>query len=314
MSFEAAIQASLTQSQKSIPNHYLYDARGCWLFQQIMQLPEYYLTSCETNILTEHQGTLLEYFQAQKSDFTLIDLGAGDASKTKILLEAYTQAAAAFDYAAVDLSESMLSALSESLDAVYPDLNYQCLQMDYWAAMEQLAQQKNDKRKVVLFLGANIGNFQSTEVTNFLTTLKSYLAPGDLVLIGFDLKKRPEIIHKAYFDSKGTTAAFNLNLLHRINRELGGNFKTNYFRFYPYYNPQTGAVMSYLVSQKEQTVRIDALNLDLKFEQWESIHTEIAKKYSLSEIEALAKQTGFQIQDQLLDSKAYFVNSLWKVA
>ena len=133
------------------------------------------------------------------------------------------------------------------------------------------------------------------------------------MLIGFDLKKRPEIIYKAYLDSKGITAAFNLNLLHRINQELGANFKTNYFRFYPYYNPQTGELRSHLVSQKEQTVKIEALDLEIKFEQWESIHTEISKKHTIKEIESLAAAAGFTIKEHFLDSKAYFVDSLLEV-
>lgn len=306
--FADDVKAGLSAPLKSIPYIYFYDERGSWLFQQIMQLPEYYLTACEVCILDTYKEQMLKHFSAKNKNFNLIDLGAGDASKTKCLLEYYVEQKTNFKYTPVDLSTSILSALSESLDAAYPNLKHKAINADYWDAMEQLREQK--ERKIVLFLGANIGNFTYDESVNFLTTLKSYLSPGDMVLIGFDLKKRPEIIHKAYLDSKGITAAFNLNLLHRINQELGGNFKPNYFRFYPYYNPQTGELRSHLVSQKEQTVQIEALNMEVHFDQWESIHTEISKKHTIKEIEELAASTGFSIKEHFIDSKAYFVDTL----
>lgn len=309
--FAEDIQKGLGAAQKSIPFIYFYDERGTWLFQQITQLPEYYLTACEQSILEEHKEKMLNYFSAKTKSFNLIDLGAGDASKTKTLLQDYSEKAVNFTYTPVDLSTSILWALSESLDAAYPDLKHSAINEDYWVAMAQLQEKsKKNERKVVLFLGANIGNFTKEESLEFLTTLKSYLNPGDMVLIGFDLKKRPEIIYKAYLDSKGITAAFNLNLLHRVNEELGGNFKPNYFRFYPYYNPQTGELMSHLVSQKEQTVHIEALGMDIKFEQWESIHTEVSKKHTIQEIEALSEEAGFTVKEHFVDSKAYFVDTL----
>lgn len=312
--FAQDIQKGMLASKKAIPFIYFYDERGSWLFQQIMQLPEYYLTACEMSILEQNKDVLLEHFKTGKKTFDLIDLGAGDASKTKTLLQGYSEQQVDFTYTPVDLSTSILSALSESLYAAYPDLKHNAINKDYWAALESLQQtRKKNERKVVLFLGANIGNFTHEEALDFLTTLKSYLEPGDLFLIGFDLKKRPEIIYKAYLDTKGITAAFNLNLLHRINQELGGNFKPNYFRFYPYYNPQTGELMSHLVSQKEQVVRIEGLDLEVKFEQWEAIHTEISKKYSLQEIEALATEAGFKVKNHFFDSKSYFVDTLWEV-
>lgn len=309
--FADNIQSGLSAVEKSIPYIYFYNERGSWLFQQIMQLPEYYLTTCEISILDRYKDELLDSFKAKKKRFNLVDLGAGDASKTKSLLQNYVEKGVDFTYTPIDLSTSILSALSESLDAAYPDLKHEAMNKDYWEAMEELSQNSSkNERKVVLFLGANIGNFTYEESVSFLTKLKSYLNPGDQVLIGFDLKKRPEIIYKAYLDSKGITAAFNLNLLHRINQELGANFKTNYFRFYPYYNPQTGELRSHLVSQKDQTVKIEALDLEIKFEQWESIHTEISKKHTIKEIENLAAAAGFTIKEHFLDGKAYFVDTL----
>lgn len=313
--FAQDILQGLTADQKYIPCQYFYDERGSWLFQQIMQLPEYYLTACETEILEKDHQTLLEAFQADGCRFNLIDLGAGDATKTKSLLSPYVEQGVDFIYTPVDLSTSILSALSDSLDAVYDTrLTYRAMNADYWEAMEELqAEADPNTRKVVLFLGANIGNYTSQQSIAFLQRLKTYLNSGDLVLMGFDLKKRPEIIEKAYLDTKGTTAAFNLNLLHRINRELGGAFKPNYFRFYPCYNPQTGVLSSYLVAQKEQAVRIEALNLTVQFEQWEAIHTEISCKHTQADVEALAEAAGYRIQGQYTDRKAYFTDVLLTV-
>ncbi len=311
--FANDIREGMTKRHKSIPFIYFYNERGTWLFQQIMQLPEYYLTNCETEILEKAKNDFLKHFSPKGKPFNLIDLGAGDGSKTKVLLEEYHTKEINFTYTPIDLSTSVLSALSESLDAAYPELKYEALNDDYWVALDKLKNSSTKQRKIVLFLGSNIGNFTKQETLDFLNKLKSYLNPGDLALIGFDLKKRPEIIYKAYLDSKGTTAAFNLNLLHRINEELDADFKPNYFRFYPAYNPQTGELLSYLVSQKAQKVTIKKLDLEVHFEQWEAIYTEVSKKYSISEIEFLASETGFKIKDKYLDSKAYFTNVLLEV-
>ncbi len=312
--FAQDIHQGLTADQKYIPCQYFYDERGSWLFQQIMQLPEYYLTACETQILEQYNEELLQAFRAGGQSFNLIDLGAGDATKTKSLIGPYVDKGIDFTYTPVDLAPSILSALSDSLDAVYEDnLRYNAMNADYWEAMEALQSSGDPARKVVLFLGSNIGNFDAQQSMAFLQRLKTYLRPGDLVLLGFDLKKRPEIIYQAYLDTKGTTAAFNLNLLHRINRELGGSFKPNYFRFYPAYNPQTGVLSSFLVAQKEQAVHIEALDLTVHFDQWEAIHTEISCKHTQTDIEALARAAGYHIQAQYTDKKAYFTDVLLTV-
>ncbi len=311
--FAEAVKTGLQQAKKSLPSTYFYNERGNWLYHQIMQLPEYYLNDCEIDTLTKQKEVLLQYFGAAQQPFNLIDLGAGDGSKTKILLDHFLKKGAAFEYTPIDIAPSTLSALSESLDAAFPTLRYQALNMDYWDALEQLQTNGSKDRKVVLFLGSNIGNLPAEQIQPFLQQLRASLHKGDLILVGFDLKKRPEIIYQAYLDTKGTTAAFNLNLLHRINQELGGNFKPNYFRYYPYYNPQTGEVMSHLVSQKQQTVRIEQLDMEVQFEQWESIHTEVAKKYTLSQIEQLAQDTGFALKQHFVDEKNYFVNTLLEV-
>lgn len=309
--FANDVKAGLTAESKYLLPKYFYDARGSWLFQQIMQLPEYYLTKCESDIITHNTTEALDLFSKGNKRFNIIDMGVGDGLKTKILLEDLVAQKANFEYTAIDLSTAIMEILADSINAAFPSMDYTPMNMDYFEALEQLAaNSKKNVRKVLLFLGSNIGNFTNEETVAFLAKVKSFLQKGDLLIVGFDLKKRPEIIYKAYNDTKGTTAAFNLNLLHRINSELGGNFKPNYFRFYPFYNPQNGELQSYLVSQKKQTVQIEALDLTVEFNQWEAIHTELSKKYSLSEIEGLADQAGFKVEQHLIDSKGYFVDTV----
>lgn len=307
--FSQDIREGFSKQLKSIPFKYFYDERGSWLFQQIMQLPEYYLTDCEIEILDTYKDDLLDLFIDKNNTFNLVDLGAGDATKTRTLIEYYYSKKINFTYSPIDLSKSILTALSESVHAVYPELKYNPLNMDYWEALKKL--NDTNERKIIMFLGANIGNFSLDESISFLTNLKSYLKSDDLLLVGFDLKKRPEIIYKAYSDSKGITAAFNLNLLHRINNELNANFITNYFRFYPHYNPQNGELVSQLVSLKSQIVDIKDLEMEVEFKQWDTIHTEISKKYTIEEIENLAELSGLKIKKIFFDKRNYFVDVLF---
>lgn len=165
-------------------------------------------------------------------------------------------------------------------------------------------------RNVVLFLGSNIGNFRNTQAISFLRALYEGLNEGDLLFIGFDLKKDPAVVLSAYNDKEGVTKRFNLNLLERINRELSGNFDLGTFKHFPVYDPLTGTTTSYLVSTREQEVEV--MGSKIEFDQWEAIHMEISQKYSMRDIESLATQTGFGIVHNFYDSKHYFVNSVWK--
>jgi len=300
----------LSSIPKYLPSRYLYDDKGDVLFQKIMNLEEYYLTRAEFQILQNNKEDLLDYFIHYNKPFDLIELGAGDGLKTRILLKFLTDKKAAFQYIPVDISENILNLLSSELSKEFPDLVLKPQCNDYFSAMSELRKFQG-KRKVVLFMGGNIGNFSQQESINFYKELNRCLLAGDLVLTGFDLRKDPRLILKAYDDSEGITAKFNLNLLERINKEFSGDFKTENFNHFPYYNPATGECKSFLVSTVNQSVRLKALDLNISFRAWESIQTEVSKKYSESEIEVLADLTGFAKIHNFYDDNNYFTDSLW---
>jgi L-histidine N-alpha-methyltransferase len=253
--FAQAVLQGLSAQPKSLPSKYLYDTRGDQIFQQIMELPEYYPTRCEEEILKSNKDDILERIFRVTRTFKLVELGAGDGKKTKILLSHFLDHKADFEYLPVDISEHALLGLCNSLRGQFPQLGVKSFAKDYFKALEDIGQ-AGTELKLVLFMGGNIGNFSKREAGNFLSMLASRLHKGDLVLAGFDLKKDPAVIYSAYNDKQGVTRAFNFNLLDRINRELDANFKTAHFMHYPTYDPLTGAMKSYLLSEKNQEVRI----------------------------------------------------------
>lgn len=310
--FARDVAEGLSQKQKNLPSRYFYDGKGSKLFQQIMDLPEYYLTRCEFEVLTQNRDTMAAHF-AREGFFHLIDLGAGDALKTKILLKELARQQSSFDYVPVDISGDAMQQLSESLAEELPQVNVQAVVGEYFKALDWLQQHKAE-RKVVLFLGSNIGNFEVEESISFLRSVRGYLQPGDRLLMGVDLRKNPETILKAYDDEAGITAEFNLNLLYRINRELGGNFNVEQFYHYPIYNPLEGVMRSFLVSKAEQEVRIESTGQTFRFEAWEAIHTENSHKYSIPQIEDLGNACGFQIETVFYDSQKQFADVLFTVS
>ncbi|MHA6248102.1 L-histidine N(alpha)-methyltransferase [Pontibacter sp. CAU 1760] len=309
--FAADVAAGLSASLKSLPSRYFYDATGSRLFQEIMALPEYYLTRCEFEVLTENREEIVRQF-AQSGFFHLIDLGAGDALKTKILLRELAQQQNAFDYVPVDISGDAMRQLSDSLQQEMPSVNVQAVVGEYFKALEWL-QQNKPERKIVLFLGSNIGNFKNDESISFLKSIRSNLSPGDKLLMGVDLRKDPDTILKAYNDASGVTAAFNMNLLRRINSELGGDFDMDAFMHYPIYNPHEGVMRSFIVSKKTQDVHIRATGQTFHFDAWEAIHTENSHKYSLKQVEELGKTCGFRIETVFQDAECRYADVLFTV-
>lgn len=276
-----------------------------------MHTPEYYLTRSEYEILDTHKADLLQHFAPDNRPFDLVELGAGDGLKTKILLHFFTDKQTNFAYAPVDISADALDGLVADLRQQMPDLTINSRHDDYFNALDQLSTE-TDSRKVVLFLGSNIGNFTPDEALAFYRQLYERLQPGDLVLTGFDLQKHPAIIQAAYNDRQGLTRAFNLNLLRRINTELDANFDLATFDHYEIYNPETGEARSYLVSQKTQTVRVTALDMNVSFQYGEIIHTEISRKFTRHQIELLAQQAGFSLTGWFTDCKEYFADVVFQ--
>ncbi|WP_439883121.1 L-histidine N(alpha)-methyltransferase [Pontibacter sp. MBLB2868] len=309
--FARDVAEGLSRKQKHLSSRYFYDGKGSQLFQQIMDMPEYYLTRAEFEVLNDNKTAMAEHF-AKDGFFHMIDLGAGDALKTKILLRELTRQQSSFDYVPVDISGDAMQQLNDSLQAEMPDVNVQAVVGEYFKALEWLQENKSE-RKVVLFLGSNIGNFEINEAIDFLTTIRSYLSPGDKLFMGIDLRKDPDVILKAYDDAAGITAEFNLNLLSRINRELGADFSLENFRHYAMYNPLEGVMRSFLISLKEQEVAIRDTGRTFHFDAWEAIHTENSHKYSLDQISELGKTCGFEIETVFYDNRKQFADVLFSL-
>ena len=301
----------LSAIKKYLLPKYFYDDRGSKIFQDIMNMPEYYLTRCELEILKTHKKKLINAMMGEADTFDLIELGSGDGLKTKILLSTLVHQKVSFNYMPIDISEKANLELKEMLRKEIPELQIETQTGDYFHIMRRLNNERG-MMKVFLFLGSNIGNFAVEELNRFLLQLAEYTHPGDKALIGFDLKKDPNIIKKAYDDPHGYTRDFNLNLLLRLNRELGANFNVNNFEHQMDYNPETGAAKSFLISKTEHEVYIEALEKRFQFGKYEAIFMELSRKFDLETINNLAECSGFEVIDNLTDSHEYFADSLWK--
>lgn len=308
--FASDVAEGLSHSPKKLSSRYFYDANGSRLFQQIMSLPEYYLTRTEYSLLQQHRSAMVNAFAAG-GFFHLVDLGAGDAMKTKLLLQELVRQEKSFEYVPLDISGSAMQELNRDLQQSYPEVQVQAVVAEYITGLEWLSQHLPN-RKVVLFLGSNIGNFEREEGLDFIRQIRQHLQPGDLFLLGVDLTKDPATILAAYNDASGVTAAFNLNLLTRINRELGGNFDEEAFRHFALYDPQQGVMKSYLVSEREQNVYLEATQARYTFAAWEAIHTESSHKYTLQQATEMGHAAGFAFVTSYLDEKGGFADMLFK--
>jgi dimethylhistidine N-methyltransferase len=308
--FAHEVQLGLSKKDKAIPCKYFYDVAGEELFRRITELQEYYLTDCEYEILNRHQDDITSAIG--KTSFNLVELGAGDGKKTKVLINQFLKAGLDVTYIPIDICEGAVKNLIDDFNEDKIDVCIKGLVAEYFSGIKWLAHECANPN-LVLFLGSNIGNFDGYEAELFLRDLWTALNHGDYLFIGFDLKKDVSVIDKAYNDSENVTAEFNLNLLHRINSELGGNFDLDQFEYYGYYNEIIGAVQSYLVSQAVQTVYIKSLNRLFTFEKGERIHTENSFKFTEMDINRLADNTGFESLKNFTDPKEYFMDSLWQV-
>ncbi len=303
--------AGLTSNQKYLSSKYFYNEKGSKIFQDIMKMPEYYLTDCELEIFSKSKQEILESFTLNNDCFDLIELGAGDGTKTKILLSYFLNRNANFKYSPIDISSDAVLSLLTDLKSELPELRVNGLIGDYFNLIKKIVPNGFSK-KIILFLGSNIGNYNKQMSLDFLGKLRDVLNPKDMLFIGFDMKKDPGLIMKAYNDPHGHTAAFNLNLLQRINDELDANFNLNNFFHNEEYSPQTGTAKSYLISKAEQIIKIKDLNTTIQFTKGEKIFMEMSQKYDLDMINKLALKSGFGVVRNFFDERKYFVNSLWK--
>ncbi len=307
--FTKDILTGLTANPKYLQSKYFYDSNGDLLFQRIMQSEEYYLTDADMEIFEEQSDKISNVLSEESDYFDVVELGAGDATKSTHLLKALVKAKKDFNYYPIDISENIIEQLEEEIPKRVPSVTVIGLAGEYLPMLEEL-NRMTSKKKVILFLGSSIGNFESESASSFLKALNLHLNKGDQLLIGFDLKKNPHQILAAYNDKEGITRDFNLNLLQRINDTSSADFDLNSFEHYPTYDPLTGTCKSYLISKEEQRVSID--NQQIKFQKNEPIYMEMSQKYSEKDIEQLARDAGFKIEYLFYDSNKWYCNALWK--
>jgi dimethylhistidine N-methyltransferase len=309
--FAADILEGLSSAPKFLSSKYFYDDEGSRLFQQIMELPEYYLTRAEEEIFSAQTREIFDSFTSRSKSFDLIELGAGDGRKTAVLIDYFLKQKANFSYIPIDISAEAHKSLAENFSTKFPGLSIRAEVGDYFQILERL-EDFTSRSKVILFLGSNIGNFSRDESIEFFRNLAAVMTPNDFLFTGFDLQKDPRTILQAYDDSQGVTAAFNLNLLTRINRELGADFNLERFSHYAIYRPTECAARSFLISREKQTVYIETAGRGFDFKAWEPIFMEISQKYNPEMIDELAAESGFTIAKNFFDSRNYYVNSLWQ--
>ena len=292
------VLAGLALPQKSIPPKYFYDEPGCRLFEAICELPEYYLTRTEPAILRERAAEIAQFVGP---DAQLIEFGSGSQAKTRILVEALRTPL----YVPVDIAEETLRASSSEMARTFPWLNIVALCADYTRplAMPEFAGVPI-RSKAVFFPGSTIGNFTPDEALVFLKHARTVAGPGGVLLVGVDLKKDKAVLDAAYDDARGVTARFNLNLLHRINRELGADFQVKRFRHKGFYDPDKGRIEMHLESLYSQFAHVAGRRVDFAYR--ETIHTEISCKYSIAEFQELGERAGLKPEKVWTDPAQLF--------
>lgn len=295
------VLSGLSSVPKSLSPRLFYDDAGSELFEQITQLPEYYLTRIERNILTRHAE---EMITVSNTPATIIELGAGSASKTTLLLRAALANRDNVTFYPIDVSGAALADAAERLRTELPRLQVRPVELDYTSAMKTLRQIPG--RKLVLYIGSSIGNFQPLQAVGILSQLRRTLNTGDCLLLGTDMRKRVPVLLAAYNDSQGVTESFNKNVLARINRELGGHFELDTFAHRVVWNADESRIEMHLESLVSQTVAVDDLDAEFQFAAGERIHTENSYKFSIAMVDSLATNSGFTVERTWSDSRAWF--------
>lgn len=306
--FYEDVVLGLKATPKRLNSKYFYDAQGDKLFQDLMNCEEYYPTRCELEIFSKKTAEVCKAIIGDGDAFDLIELGAGDAFKSAYLLKYLLEQGADFTYLPIDISANVISYLNITLPVTLPELKITGLNGEYFEMLGKAAT-ISGKRKVVMFLGSNIGNMDVKEAGGFCRELRNHLSIGDLMVIGFDLKKNPKTILAAYNDKDGLTKRFNLNLLERINRELNGNFNIVQFDHYPFYDPETGSCKSYLISLCDQQVKIN--KQVIHFLKDEYIYMEISQKFTVEQIDQIAVNNSFMPVEHFFDDKKWFIDVVW---
>ena len=298
----------LSARPRRLPPKLFYDAAGSHLFEQITETPEYYPTRTERGILKKYAGEIIRH---AGTNLTLVELGAGSASKTQVLIEALLRRQLRADFYPVDVSSSALQGALATLNGHFRRLRVNPIVADYTHRIPDLSTLPG--RKLVLFIGSTIGNFEPDEAMAFLKSVHRSLQPGDALLIGFDLIKGADVLHAAYNDAQGVTAAFNKNMLVRINRELGGSFDVDAFEHVALWNRRKSRIEMHLESIYEQTVWVQDLGRGFHFDRGERIHTENSYKFNAVSIARLLRRSGFKLEKQWTDAQGWFCEALARI-
>ena len=306
--FARDVLIGLGAERKWLPPRWFYDALGSSLFDTICFLPEYYVMRAEAEVIATFREEIVAAFGPH---IRLVELGSGAARKTRLLLDLLMPAQPGLEYVPVDIDAAMLERSGRELLQEYPTLRITAVSADFTRPSTPLSLLAHTgARNVILFLGSTIGNLAPDEAVSMLRDLRSVMSQGDALLLGADLRKEKAILEPAYDDVLGVTAAFNLNLLGRINRELGGAFDLRAFRHRAFYDQEHGRIEMHLVSLRPQRVRIEALGLKVAFEEGETIHTESSYKHDETTLHALADATGFTVERTWTDAERRFADVL----
>jgi len=306
-SFAQDVACGLSAAQKWLPPKYFYDERGSQLYEQICSLPEYYPYRTEMDILRTYAAEI----HAEIGHLPLVEFGPGSATKTRHLLSAYEWAGRPFRYCPVDISPEILWDTAQRLLREYHHIEIQAMHADF-AGQPEVIQAFGLEKKAVAFFGSSLGNFTPDESVAFLRRAAAIMGPDDVFLLGIDLKKSPAILVPAYDDAQGVTAAFNLNVLRRINRELGGQFDLRTFEHLALYNEAAGRIEMHLRSLQAQHVPIAKLASVVSFARDETIHTESSYKYHVDDVRDLGYAADLELRRTWFDARRYFLLALFR--
>jgi dimethylhistidine N-methyltransferase len=307
-----AVRDGLTSFPKRLPPWLFYDAEGSRLFDEITELPEYYLTRTERGIFRDFAENIVDAAR-EASRLRIVELGAGSAEKTRLLLKAAVERQGSLLYEPVDVSGSALEVARERIEREIPGVRVAPLEMDYTNGFRLTAAGVGERR-LVLYIGSSIGNFEPEDAALLLRKVRAQLAPGDGLLLGVDLVKDESILLDAYDDAAGVTAAFNKNMLTRLNRELGGDFDLDTFGHRSIWNEARSRMEMHLESRAAQIVRLAEIDLEVDFAAGETIHTENSYKYQPGEPEALLADTGFEVAGAWTDVRGWFAVCLGRAS
>lgn len=303
------VRKGLGQVPKTLPPKYFYDELGSVLFDAICLLPEYYPTRAEREILTRSANEIVAELDGPVE---LVELGSGSAEKTRFVIDALLARQSSLHFIPVDISAAALELSSRALLGTYDGLSITGYASEYSGALAALrGVPPEGRRRLALFLGGNVGNFKRGKARQFLRELRQVLSTGDALLLGADLKKDAEVLEAAYDDALGVTAAFNLNVLARINRELGASFDLRRFSHRARFNERRCRIEMHLVSRCGQAVEIPALGMTVRFREGETIHTENSHKYDLEMLSEMAADTGYERTRTWTDAEGRFSSNLF---